>query len=198
MANVETCEGMSVLQLIEEKIARAGFPHAIQCDVQGAQDAAYFIGELKNREVFQNNADVKKIISFFQREIKLRNSLTEFHRIDISRRIGEVKDDEKFFKQEKVRFETALPILMGLLDEYEAVNSDAIKNLSESDRAQLVDDLEKLRQLSTVDFDEYKQSFYEEICDRIGRVVGFDWEMNNADLLVSAKSAWSVESKIKE
>lgn len=193
--NEESCSNMSVVELVAEKRGRSCEPHAIQCDIQGAQDATFVVGELEKRNNSEGLLELHQLILFFKREIKLRKNLAEFHRIDISRRIGDFKKDNNFFDKEKQRFEKALPVLFKLLKEFEKENLEKINSLPDGDREEVLNDLKNLRKISASDFESLKPVFYEEVCERIGRLINMDWEMNVKNLMSAAETLWKIDSK---
>ncbi len=193
--NLETCHDMSVVELVAEKRGRSCEPHAIQCDIQGAQDASFIVSELEKRNSVEGVLELHQLILFFKREIKLRTNLAEFHRIDISRRIGDFKKDASFFDKERQRFEKALPILFKLLKQFEKENLEKINSLPDGDRDEVVNDLKNLRNISVSDFDSLKSSFYEDVCERIGRLINMDWEMNVKNLMSAAETLWKLDSR---
>ncbi len=193
--NEENCIDMSAVELIAEKRGRSCEPHAIQCDIQGAKDAEFIIEELEKRKGPEGIVEMHQIVLFFKREIKLRDSLAQFHRVDISRRIGDFKKNDSFYVNEKERFEKALSTLPKILKEFEKENSEKIHALPDEHRKQILSDLFNLQNISPDSFDNLKSSFYEEICERIGRLIGTDFEMNVPGLMVAAEKLWKIESK---
>ncbi len=186
--NEDCWEDLSVADTVEDKRKRNCQPHAIQCDIQGAQDATYIINKLTGSENSKENLDIQKIVLFFEREVKMRLNLAEFHRVDIARRIGDFKKDGSYYINEKDRFAKALPVLFDLTEDFENFNREKMAFLSQEDLKEVQDDLSQLHKLSISNFQDLESSFYEEVCERLGRLIYFDWDMNIADLQSSAEN----------
>lgn len=186
--NEEHWDDLSIAGMIADKKKRNCQPHAIQCDIQGAKDTAFILDKLNDKNVSKENPDFQKVVLFLQREVKLRLNLAEFHRVDIARRIGDFKKDDNFYLNEKDRFEKALPVLIDLIEDYENFNKGKFELLSDEDFKQVQEDLDYLRRLSSSDFEKLKSSYYEEVCERFGRLIFCDWQMNVGDLTAEAEN----------
>lgn len=180
----------SMLDLMAEKDRRQSGAHAIQCAINPAVDAKFYLGRLAEKNIPEGNKDAAVIKDFFNRLIKINGVLAGFFRADVIRRIGKEKQDSGFFEEEQEKIKQLFAELPQVLNNYEAANKEKILSLPEEEKIKVEDALAGLRAVAKEpNWEELNEGFYDDVCMRLSFLIETDYKkFNKDDLFEAAKN----------
>jgi hypothetical protein len=159
--------------LMEAVIYRSSQSHAIQCPINKIEDFKFFQHYLNQyaaeHKIEKTNENFDYINRFFKRHIEINELLSRLYEIDIARRIGVAKNEEKFFQQEAPLF--AKNLIKKSLAEFEETNKEKVEELRT-----------KLQEAS---YEDFKKDFYK-ICQSFSQLIFDDFEQFNKENLKKA------------
>ena len=180
---------------LEYLVLRSSQPHAIQCSVNGVEDEKTFLRCLEayseEHGIQKEDKDLLFVRSFIERRVKAGEALTKLFGIEISRRIGLAKNDDRFFDQEVPNFYDLVPTIEEGIQKFKEANKGKIE--ATPGLTAKVDQLEN--NLKIKDGNVLKEIFYKKICLGLSELTFIDFEEINEDDL--ARSLTSLEGRMK-
>jgi hypothetical protein len=157
----------------EVMVDRYSGSHAIKCAVNGEADCMFVTENIDVQS--PDAADVK---SFLKRHARMKGLLAELYKIDIMRRMAEVKKDPSFIAGEYEKLKALSGDLAASLDDFSQANdlSKEKHEVIKESAALLRDRLEKIKSID--------ENFYEQICTAYSDVVFNDYDLNIKDLTI--------------
>jgi hypothetical protein len=157
----------------EVMVDRYSGSHAIKCAVNGEEDSKFLLENIR-----PESPEASEVKSFLQRHARMKGLLAELYKIDIMRRMAEVKKDPAFIAGEYEKLKALSGDLAASLDDFSQANdlSEEKNEVIKESAALLRDRLEKIKSID--------ENFYEQICTVYSDVVFNDYDLNIKDLTI--------------
>ena len=180
--------GTTPSEVVDVLGRRAAKSHAIQCSTNRAIDMRAAAEAVTAFAAEQGIPERDQILGFtvrtYERGAAMSATLAELHKIDIKRRLGQEKADPAYF-------ESATADWPGIARRVDADLTRLERELGPLLRGHdgMKADIAAVREfLAEEDPEARAQGFYEELCERLGRIILNDFEeLNEPRLITTAK-----------
>lgn len=155
--------------------------HAIQCAVSAVEDCRAFKTALEKAqskflpEQEKASDAFRKISRFLERQIQMNQLLIELYKIDIARRYGLEKHDQKFFSQELPKLKDLIPEILKSLDRFKEDNKDKLEKDKETQ-----EEIEQLRKKLEQENYDWGNYLYDHLCQPYSKLIFIDFENYNS------------------